>query len=141
MNWGRGLTIAMICFMSFISILIIILMSNKVDLVSEDYYQQEIAYDDEIVARNNWINNYDNVVISENENHLLVVLPKMEGVTNFEMELNRPNDNKDDLRFHIAGTSTYLIDRNKLKKGVYTYRIYGKSGVKKFLSSGKYYVK
>lgn len=141
MNWGKGITVAMIAFMSFIAVMIIILMSNKVDLVSEDYYQQEIVYGDEIIARNNWQNTYEPAVLSESESHLVIALPKIEGVSEFNVDLRRPNDKNDDLHFTAAQTQTFLIDRNKLKRGTYDYRISALANGKKFMITGKYYIK
>jgi len=54
MNWGKGITIVMVAFIGFIITLVTILMSNKIDLVSEDYYQKEIKFEDEIASAKNW---------------------------------------------------------------------------------------
>ena len=41
MNWGKGIVIGMSLFIVFILVLVIGLMSHRVDLQSEDYYQKE----------------------------------------------------------------------------------------------------
>lgn len=46
-NWGTGLMLAMACFIGFILFLVITMTTNKEldhDLVTEEYYQQEIDF-------------------------------------------------------------------------------------------------
>ncbi|MFN5416140.1 MAG: FixH family protein [Flavobacteriia bacterium] len=141
MNWGKGLTIAMISFVSFITVLIVIIMSNRIDLVSEDYYQKEVVFGDQISAQNNWNEVAENVQFQANKEHLIVNLPKIEGVDNYQLKLKRPNDNKQDLAFEINNTQTYLIEKSKLHVGVYDYTLECKKGGKTLLNTGQYYVK
>ena len=51
MNWGKGIIIAMSAFVIFILTLVFTLMSNRVDLTSDDYYKKEIGFQDEIEAQ------------------------------------------------------------------------------------------
>ena len=48
MSWGKGIAIALTVFILFIATLVTIIIRQKVDLVSEDYYTQEINYQQEI---------------------------------------------------------------------------------------------
>ena len=46
-NWGTGLVIGMVLFIAFIMFMVITMMTDKKyshDLVTEDYYQKEIVY-------------------------------------------------------------------------------------------------
>jgi hypothetical protein len=55
-NWGTGIVIAIVLFMSFILFLVIKMSTDKNydhDLVVEKYYQKELAYQDEIDAEEN----------------------------------------------------------------------------------------
>jgi len=55
-NWGTGLVIGMVLFMAFILFFVITMSTNKKyhhDLVTEDYYQKEMAYQEEIDAEEN----------------------------------------------------------------------------------------
>lgn len=55
-NWGTGLVIGMLCFMSFILYLVITMSTDKKynhDLVTEAYYAKEMVYQDEIDAETN----------------------------------------------------------------------------------------
>lgn len=55
-NWGTGLVIGMLLFMSFIMYMVIAMTTNKDyshDLVTKEYYQKELAYQEEIDAEDN----------------------------------------------------------------------------------------
>lgn len=55
-NWGTGLMIGMALFVSFILFLVITMSTDKkyhYDLVTEEYYQKEMAYQTEIDAEEN----------------------------------------------------------------------------------------
>lgn len=55
-NWGTGLVIGMILFIGFILFFVIKMSTDQKynhDLVTEDYYQKEMAYQDEIDAEEN----------------------------------------------------------------------------------------
>lgn len=55
-NWGKGLVVGMLAFMSFILYMVITMSTNKKyshDLVTEAYYAKEMAYQTEIDAETN----------------------------------------------------------------------------------------
>ena len=55
-NWGTGIVIGMILFIGFILYLVITMSTDKKyshDLVTEAYYEKEMAYQDEIDAETN----------------------------------------------------------------------------------------
>jgi len=55
-NWGTGLVIGMLLFMSFILFFVVKMSTDKKykhDLVTEAYYQKEMVYQDEIDAETN----------------------------------------------------------------------------------------
>lgn len=113
---------ALIAFVGFIVILATILMSKNVDLVSEDYYQKEITYEDQIQAKKNANRLAETVKISQNDKFVIVSVP--EGpFTDVELSLDRPNNDAKDMLFPIEGTKTFLIDKTKLDRGMYNAKI------------------
>jgi nitrogen fixation protein FixH len=141
MNWGKGITIVMIAFIGFIITLVTILMSNKIDLVSEDYYQKEINFEDEIASSKNWKALGKELAFQTNEQHIIVTLPEIDQVNEFELFFTRPDDIKQDLAFKINGTKTYIMDKSKFEKGQYDFRLECSNGQKTYLKKGTYYVK
>jgi len=48
MSWGNKIVIAFICFIGVISVMAYISVNQDVNLVAEDYYEEELAYEDQI---------------------------------------------------------------------------------------------
>ena len=55
MNWGKGVTIAFILFVGFIMFMVVGAFRENFDLVSDDYYLEEINYQDKINQKANFI--------------------------------------------------------------------------------------
>ncbi len=45
MNWGHGITIAIVAFMVFITTLVLIVNSKNFELFSDSYYEDELVFD------------------------------------------------------------------------------------------------
>ena len=120
MNWGKGLTIAIIAFMSFILYMVITLMTKgNADLVSEDYYKKEIEYEKEITALKNSENATEKVTINNKGEFIVFQFPTTKEIDNIEIHLLRPNNDKADLTFSEKDTKNVMIEKKKLVKGVY----------------------
>lgn len=66
-NWGTGIVIGMVSFIAFILYMVITMSTDSRyshDLVTEEYYAKEMAYQDEIDAETN-TNNLSEKVISK----------------------------------------------------------------------------
>ena len=60
-NWGTGIVIAIVSFMSFIIFLVVSMTTNQEfnhDLVVEEYYKQELSFQDQL----NWETNSQNLI-------------------------------------------------------------------------------
>ncbi len=119
MNWGKGIVIALTLFIGFISFLVVKIMSQEVDLVSEDYYKQEIDYEARIQKEQNGLNNAAKIELIDQEAYVVVQLPDSSSLTNVVLNLKRPNDKKLDKSFKIEGTKTFMLPKSSLEKGKY----------------------
>ncbi len=119
MNWGRGIALALAGFIIFIVVLATIMMTSNVDLESEDYYQQEIAYQEEIDALRNANKLDEKVEITNHENHIMVSVPDSMSCDELNVEFRRPNDDKLDRSFQPDNSKTILIEKKELKTGIY----------------------
>lgn len=124
MNWGKGIVIGMSLFIVFILVLVIGLMSHRVDLQSEDYYQKEINYESELQAMRNSSALESKIEVIEQKDYIVIQIPTEGQFDGLRVELIRPDDNKLDQSFKIDDTKSYLIERNKLVKGKYNVEIY-----------------
>ncbi len=119
MNWGKGIAIALMAFISFIVVLVVILVSQPVDLETEDYYKKEIAFQTEISSMENANFLSNKPIIIMTDTHIVVHLSTGQKLNNIELNLNRPNNEKLDKSYKIQGTNTFTLDKKELTKGIY----------------------
>ena len=119
MNWGKGLAIAMVGFMLLILYMVITLMTKSTDLESEDYYQKEIDFEQEISAIKNMNELKDKVIVSQNDDFVFVKFPDLENIDSIEVLMFRPNDEKEDQSFGLKNSKSLLISKKKLNNGIY----------------------
>jgi hypothetical protein len=124
MNWGKGIVIVMSSFIVFILVLVIGLMSQRVDLQSADYYQKEINYESELQAMRNSSALINKIDILEKSDYIVFQIPSEGKFNNIRIEFIRPDDNKQDKTFKVDNTLSYLIERKDLTKGQYNIEIY-----------------
>jgi hypothetical protein len=93
-------------------------MQQDVDLVAEDYYQQEMDYETQIKAESNAKKLEERPEISQDKDHLLVQIPDG-NFTNVAIHLKRPNNSEQDMTFDIEGTKSFILDKQKLQDGQY----------------------
>lgn len=123
MNWGKGIVIAMSSFVLFITAMVIGFFSHKVDLESEDYYQKELIYGDEIKAIENAALLKEKVGLSVTDDHILIQQPNDQLLENVQLSFQRPDNQKEDQRFEITGEKQFIIRRETMKKGIYNVSI------------------
>jgi nitrogen fixation protein FixH len=117
-NWGTGIVIALALFISFILFFVIRMnMDDKSnhDLVTEEYYKQELTFQRDLDAQNNAINTNNNLIVEKTPEGLLVTFPE-----NLEFEkvkgtvsLYRPSNKQLDFDFPISLSNTNLLVPDK----------------------------
>lgn len=99
MNWGKGITLSFIAFATVIITMVVICMKQDVNLVATNYYEQEIAYQDQIQR----ISNFEALVrkpkISRDGNQIVVSFPEdlAQSVLEGEILFFRPSDRHKDV--------------------------------------------
>lgn len=135
MNWGRGIAIALALFIGFIATLVTILISQKVDLVSEEYYSEELNFQQEIdgiKAGNDQLE----MTFTKKNDQLVVDVPMETDSKNVTFHFYRANDNALDKTFELQNSKMLLIPIKELAKGNYSvraeYTIQGKQVIQKY---------
>lgn len=126
MNWGKGLAIGMLVFVTFIITLTSIMMSKSTDLESEDYYQREVHYEQEIQAEKNALL-FEKISMKQDESFLIFMIPDSLEAFNAKVLLTRPNNEKLDRLIEFNQSKSLLIPIKELEKGNYkvilTYKV------------------
>ncbi|MBU2995260.1 FixH family protein [Cellulophaga baltica] len=122
-NWGTGIVIAIIGFISFILFFIIRMsMDDRAnhDLVTPEYYKAELAYQQEIDAENNSIHNNAVVTMQKTADGLQLKFPDnidYKSITG-TVSLYRPSNKHLDFYFPISiSDSNLLIPDKRLLEG------------------------
>ena len=117
-NWGTGIVLAFIGFITFIMYFVITMnFSDKYnhDLVTEDYYNVELAYQDEIDKLNNSKLLKENISWAKTSEGLRIQFPQ-----NFDFNkitghvfLYRPSNKHLDFETPISLSESYLLVPDK----------------------------
>ena len=118
MSWGRGIAIALASFIVFIATLVTIIIRQKVDLVSEDYYQNEIAFQEEIESRSKG-NVLGRFTTRETAEFLVFEFPNQKDMDSIKVNLLRPNDKAMDQSYKVEKNAPLIIPQEVLVRGNY----------------------
>lgn len=128
-NWGTGIVIAFVCFISFILFFVIRMnLDAKAnhDLVTEEYYKAEIGYQKEIDAENNSNENSKNLIVKKTPQGLVITFPKNidNKAVNGIVSLYRPSNKHLDFDFPISlSDSNLLVPDKRLLEGRWDIKI------------------
>lgn len=135
MNWGFKILFVYILFvLGILSLVWMSSMQNR-DLVSEDYYADEIIYQKTIDRLHNTSTLSSSIEISKDGDILKIIFPTefKEVKTNCEWTLYFAADKKKDLSgFFSTEHGTGLIKLNKETRGNYLLKLNFKEGIKEY---------
>ena len=138
-NWGTGIVIAFVLFIAFIMYFVINMNLNKKydhDLVTEDYYQEELLHQNEIDKVNNAKKLKENVSWKKTDDGILISFPKDLDYTNImgNVFLYRPSNKKVDFEIPISLSDHYLlIPKTSLLNGRWNIKVDWKYNGKSYL--------
>jgi nitrogen fixation protein FixH len=128
-NWGTGIVLAFVAFIIFILYFVVLSFrdpESNHDLVSEDYYQQELKYQDDLDAAGNLNKTGARIIVTKTGDGLRVAFPaafapeKIEGT----VSLYRPSNKQLDFKTPIQlSERQLLIPKSRLLDGRWDIRI------------------
>jgi nitrogen fixation protein FixH len=138
-NWGTGIVIGMVLFISFIMFLVINMLTDEKfdhDLVTEDYYKRELHYQDEINAETNAFALEKNISDHRAQNGWIIEFPKNLELSKISGNINfyRPSNQKLDFNIPLnLKAHQVLIHNDKLVSGRWNINIHWKYEGKPYL--------
>ena len=126
-HWGIGIAVVYIGFVLIRVITIVIAEHNNVDLVSTDYYEKEIRYEDRIAEMRNSKSLQEQVTVKTENRTVTIHFPssfpheKLKG----DITLFRPSDKRLDKTFPVKPDSGSIqrIDLDLLQPGYWKMQI------------------
>lgn len=129
MNWGHGLAIFFTCFVLFmVSLVVICMKQDDLHLVTQNYYEEEIKYQQQIDKIANAKDlDYDALVYQAKDKTVDLVLPREAEGT---LHLFRPSDARLDQKFSIdmQQKDALSIDLGHLQAGYWKMKLTWKQG-------------
>jgi hypothetical protein len=127
LSWGTRIAILYISFVALIGFMVILCMKQNVDLVSDDYYERELVFQEKINEMNNanaLTEKISHVILPEGIQIQLPTLFKDKKV-NGEILFFRPSDKSKDYKTSIQlnNKAQQLIAAKNLSKGMYKMKI------------------
>ncbi|MCK7591870.1 FixH family protein [Subsaxibacter sp. CAU 1640] len=117
-NWGTGIVLAFISFIGFIMYFVITMSTDKKydhDLVTENYYKQELDFQNNINKENNSRTLKQNITWEKTSDGLLIIFPENLHVSKISgsVFLYRPSDKQFDFEIPISLSSNHLLIPDK----------------------------
>jgi len=144
MSWGYKIIIAYAIFIGGMLSMVYVASQQTNEMQDENYYAQELKYQEVIDGKNN-LNVFPNKVsISQSEGNLMLKVPT-ETIANIEngtIYFLRPSDQTKDLHLtlNVNEKGEQLIALNALTNGLYTVKISWKSNGKVYFYEQNYSV-
>lgn len=134
MNWGKWIIAAFVLFALFIGVLVTVCVKQDISLVSNSYYKDELAYQQQIERIRNTAGLDQKPAISIVRHELEISLSHFNSIENGELKLFRPSDSRYDRSFKLKETLEDIqsIDVSALPKGMYKARLNWQMGGKEF---------
>lgn len=121
-NWGTGIAIFYVSFVIAMLSFVFWVSGQKTDLVTDDYYQEELVYQNTIDNRDRAEDLLGDVVIEGAKGKLDIKLP--EGMDNKavkgELFMYRQDDKNKDTKFKFDGTrTTFSFESERIVTGLW----------------------
>jgi hypothetical protein len=120
MNWGKSIVLAFVLFILFIGTLVVVIMRQDISLVTDNYYEQELRYQEQLDRMSNTNGLSEKPSITVFPGKVEIRYGRMTDVTVGELELFRPSDKRWDRRFTLLNQdSVQQFNVQELPRGMY----------------------
>lgn len=140
MNWGKAIVLSFVLFATFILTIIYKMMNQRVDLVKEDYYVEELNYQKQIDRISNAKNVQSATVLkySAETNEIVITLP--ESVKKGDVMFFRPSDKSLDFKKSFNETNTLSIPTTTMAKGRWKVQVFWSDGQSEYYKEEEIFI-
>ena len=124
MNFGHGITIALVAFVVFIMTLIISFMRQDVDLEYTDYYARELVFNEAKEAKERGLAYADFLALHvENEQVVVEMKENFPAIPSAELHFYRADNADYDRTYTVSSNRLNLFPLKDFQKGKYELRM------------------
>jgi hypothetical protein len=144
MSWGFRIIILYVAFVAMIGTMVFMTMRQKVDLVADDYYQQELKYQNQIDRQEQSGKLSAQPTVMAGKEAVTITFPeevRAQGVTG-KVNFYRPSDSEKDFAQELAvgADGVQQIPAAKFSTGLYTVKLSWTSGGKDYYNESSVYI-
>ena len=119
-NWGAGIFLSFVLFCAFIITMVSRAFQQDISLVSESYYQEELAYESRIQDIANFERNGTAVNIKQTDQSVILTYPESFQGANGTIHFYHPSKKILDQVYEMEiRDKSQIIDKSKIAKGRY----------------------
>lgn len=126
-SWGKKILILYLGFVAMIVFMVYKTMNQKIDLVADDYYEQELKYEDKITGQRNTNTLTEQPQCVINNNNIIITFPKELNTANVKGSLSFfcPSDNKKDktMSLQLDNSNQQIISHSTIAAGLYKVKL------------------
>ncbi|MEQ9468047.1 MAG: FixH family protein [Ekhidna sp.] len=139
MNWGKGIVLAFICFAAFIGYMVVRSFQEDFDLVAEDYYAQEINYQQKLDKLSNTAEDGLSVSVKQNMEDVILEFPDQ---ASGKIDFYHPSRKLFDRSFNIELSKENIqrIAKSDLVPGSYRVNISWRSNEEDYYQQSSIYI-
>lgn len=139
MNWGNKIVIAFICFAAFIGYMVVKAFQEDFDLVAEDYYAQEINYQQKLNKLSNAAEGNKEVIVKQVGEVIELTFPEQ---ATGEIHFYHPSRKIFDRKYAIdlSKENVHSVMKSELVPGSYRVNITWNSDQKDFYQQSSIYI-
>ncbi len=121
MNWGKWIVVSFVLFAMFIGTLVTVCVRQDINLVSKNYYADELAYQQQIERINNTSRLEEKPDISISNGVIEIKFNQFNAMDKGEIKLFRPSDVRLDKQFalQVSEQTQQQFDVSTLPGGMY----------------------
>lgn len=130
-HWGHGILIALILIVITFSTALVLSFSDEKDhqLVTEDYYAKELAFQNQIDRSNNAKRAGYTLEVNQEESGLTISIEGLNTtITEGTAALMRPSDESLDVTMKLSPRGNCVFEESRLKRGKYSLAVSWEQG-------------
>ncbi|MEQ9404062.1 MAG: FixH family protein [Cyclobacteriaceae bacterium] len=140
MNWGNRIVLAFVLFAAFILYMVVVAFDQDFDLVANDYYAQELNYQQKMEQKINLANLKDSVLISQEKQSIVLTFP-LNQKPNGEIHFYHSSRDQFDQKLEIAtNAANRQVVKNEFVPGSYRINITWESNGTEYFQQEKIFI-
>ncbi|GAB3269635.1 FixH family protein [Larkinella harenae] len=142
MNWGKSIVLVFVVFAGFIGSLVFLMTRQRVDLVRDDYYQTEMAYQLQIERAARTARLGSSFDLTYDADHQQIAFAFPDSVQSGKVSLYRPSDRRQDTFVSLnPKQERQTISTAKLAKGYWKIQFSWSDGRQDYFTEKPLYIK